>query len=149
MVESLETIAERLRDAGAVFSIHQPPLTSLSYIQPITPSVLDDITRMTTVRELFLGGSAVTDADVERVVRMPELVWLELSDTCISNHAIDHVAEHTQLETLMLFGTAITDDCISVLVRMGSLKEVGLDDTQITESGFQRLRDARPDIIIG
>jgi deoxyhypusine synthase len=149
MVESLETIADRLRDAGAIFSIHQPPLTSLSYIQPITQSILDDITRMTTVRELFLGGSAVTDVDVESVVRMPELVWLELSDTRISNRAIEHVADHTQLETLMLFGTAITDDCIPAIERMANLKEVGLDDTQITESGLQRLRDARPDIIIG
>ena len=65
MDDTLETIADRLRSAGAVFSIHQPPLTSVSYIQPISQSILDDITRMTTVRELFLGGSGVTDSDVE------------------------------------------------------------------------------------
>jgi hypothetical protein len=56
-VDTLETIATRLQGAGAVFSVHAPPLTSLSFIQPLPPGALGDIARMTCVEELYLGGS--------------------------------------------------------------------------------------------
>lgn len=146
MPDSLEAIAERLRAAGAVFSVHAPLLTSLSFCdKSLRPEVLDDIARMTGVDTLYLGGSDATDAVVERLSGL-DLVWLELSDTCITNAAIACAAKYPRLQTLMLFGTQIDDACIPLLESMPSLRRVGLDASGVSRSGRARLKKSRPDV---
>ncbi len=143
-MEPLEIIAARLRSAGAVFSVHAEPLTSLSFIRPFPPGVLEDIARMTCVEELFLGGSDLTDDGVATLTGLTRLTWLELSDTRITNRAIGIAATLPQLQTLMLYGTAIDDACVSIVSRMPSLRTVGLDSTHISAKGLASLRKARP-----
>ena len=147
-MDTLETIATRLHVAGAVFSVHAPPLTSLSFIQPLPPGALGDIARMTCVEELYLGGSDVTDDDVAQLVGLNRLLWLELSDTRVSNRSVELAQHFPQLKTLMLFGTKIDDGCLPHLERIISLREVGLDDTQVTTDGLARLQRSRPDLEI-
>ena len=143
-MENHFAIAERLRGMGAVFSIHAPPLTSLSFCHPLPPGVLDDIARMTCVEELFLGGSGVTDDDVARLGGLDALTWLELSDTQVTNRAVELAAGFPRLRTLMLFGTAVDDGCLPTLERMMNLHTVGLDDTRVSTAGLARLRQSRP-----
>ena len=147
-METLETIAARLRIAGAVFSVHAAPLTVLSFTQPLPPGVLDDIARMICVEELYLGGSDITDDDVTRLAGLKRLTWLELSDTRVTNGAVELAAGFLRLRTLMLFGTAVDDGCVPVLERMRGLRTVGLDDTLVSGDGLARLRRSRPDLEI-
>ncbi len=64
---------------------------------------------------LGLEGSAVTDADLARLVHLPGLESLDLSNTGITDAALDHVRAAPTLETLILIGTKVTPAAVKRL----------------------------------
>jgi hypothetical protein len=76
---------------------------------------------------------------------MPNLNWLDVAATQITDEGLHHLAGSRTLRVLYLADTNISDGSIDALASMKSLDFVFLVNTQITDSAASRLRAALPD----
>lgn len=118
-----------------------------------------------TVAKIDLSYSSVTDGELRSIVRdFPELTWLGLFDTNITDEGLTHVGKLQSLEFLWLDKTKITDDGIphlqslprlrklllqytsvgdesmATLAKISTLQELALAETHVTDVGVRALR---------
>ena len=77
-----------------------------------------------SLRELYLGASAITDGNLQHLTRSPEL------------------------EILFVHKTQITDAAIEHLARLEKLKKLKIDETKISSAGIEKLIAALPKCVI-
>lgn len=98
---------------------------------------------------LNLNGTDVTDAIVGEIAQMPCLVELCLANTAISDVGLARLAEVERLESLVLAGVPITDEGVCHLKTLTNLRKLNLQQTGITDACsetlccLKRLRDLR------
>ncbi|HEV2392958.1 MAG TPA: c-type cytochrome domain-containing protein [Verrucomicrobiae bacterium] len=97
------------------------------------------------LRWLDLGGTAVTDAGLAQLETMPNLSRLHLERTAITDKALAHVSSLANLEYLNLYATAVTDAGLRGLEQMPRLKQVYLWETKVTSTGATEFTAARTD----
>jgi len=97
------------------------------------------------VRWLDLAGTAVTDAGLAALDKMPHLTRLHLQRTKLTDAGLRHVGSLAELEYLNLVGTAVTDAGLAGLRSLSKLRQVYLWQTQVTENGARALTDSRVD----
>jgi hypothetical protein len=85
-------------------------------------------------------ASAVTDADLTDLQKLPYLELLTLADTKVTDRGLDHVQRLTSLRALVLTSTPVTDAGIARLETMSQLEGLGLIDTKVTDAGLERLK---------
>jgi hypothetical protein len=85
-------------------------------------------------------GTPVTDADLVRLVDLPQLRDLSLDETNITDDGLAHLRGLTRLEKLDLRGTPITDQGLAYLRGLTDLRELDLFRTQVTDKGLQHLK---------
>lgn len=100
------------------------------------------------IKELYLGGSGLTDEGTKVLRGLPQLEWLELSDTAVTNASIETLSGMTTLRFFFLYGCQITDECLPSLMTLANLRKIGLDDTLISSAGRNTLRQALPGVEI-
>src|SRR5579872_6105606 len=117
------------------------------------------------INSIDLSGTAITDAGLVHISRLPKLQELHLDGTHIGDSGLAHLNDLTSLEILSLSGTRISDSglanlkCLARLVRLilsntrvtdaglahlkglSSLREFDLDGTQVTDAGLAQLRE--------
>ena len=86
-------------------------------------------------------GLVTTDAD-GRAVRV------ELGGTRFTDARLEHFKELTCLESLTLSGKRITDQGLMALAGMRSLKTLIILGTSVTEEGVDKIKQARPDLVV-
>jgi hypothetical protein len=89
---------------------------------------------------LNLESTAVTDASMETIAKMPRLSELDLSHCKITDAGLAGLRGHRTLKTLWLTGTQVTDESIELLKGLRALEFVQVDQTSITAEAMQRLR---------
>ena len=92
-----------------------------------------------TVVEVALGGTQVSDAQLEKLSVFPELKTLSLFDSAIGDDGLAKLAPCRALETLYLGRTRVTDEGIKHLTQFQALKNVGLSDTRVSDQGIRQL----------
>jgi len=97
------------------------------------------------LRWLDLGGTAVTDAGLERIASMYNLTRLHLERTAIDDSGLERLSGLANLEYLNLYGTAITDAGLQTLQKLPRLKQVYLWQTKVTPDAAQAFAEARID----
>lgn len=100
----------------------------------------------------FMGyrkDSVVTDRDLAILREFPNLLYLNLAGTEITDEGLKHVAGLTKLRILNLWGTAVTDAGLGHLAGLKRLKIVDIDDTYVTGQGVDRLKRAIPGVTAG
>ena len=89
---------------------------------------------------LILSGTTITDESLSDIGQMPRLAALNLAHTQISDSGLQHLAELRGLEFLSLDDTHITDDGLKYLGKLNRLQDLSLENTAITDAGLQWLR---------
>ena len=97
------------------------------------------------LRWLDLAGTRVTDAGLASLAAMPHLVRLHLERTAVTDAGLESVASLTNLRYLNLYGTAVTDTGLEALRRLPELKQLYLWQTKVTSTASQAFAEARLD----
>lgn len=97
------------------------------------------------IRWLDLGGTAITDAGLTQLSAMPNLTRLHLERTRISDAGLGQLAGLDQIEYLNLYGTATTDAGLDKLADLPKLRQIYLWETKVTPDAGKAFADAHTD----
>jgi hypothetical protein len=89
---------------------------------------------------VYLGGTAVTDADVRALAVLTELRELYLHRTSITDAALTEMCSLQKLRVLHLRNTQVSDTGILSLSCLTNLSHLYLYETRVTAAGGTRLR---------
>ncbi|MCX6929615.1 MAG: ribonuclease inhibitor [Verrucomicrobia bacterium] len=97
------------------------------------------------LRWLDLAGTGLTDAGAAQVGAMHNLARLHLERTAITDAGLAALQDLPELEYLNLYGTSITDAGLDRLRELPKLKQVFLWQTQVTPPAAKAFLQARTD----
>lgn len=98
---------------------------------------------------LDLSKGNVTDLSVSRLSKIPNLRNLYLEDNKgITSRGVSGLSGLSKLKCLNLVGTSLDDSVVDALSGMTSLKEVYLWRSGLSAEALQKLREARPDMLV-
>jgi hypothetical protein len=97
---------------------------------------------------LNLAGTKVTDAGLQQVANLTKLTRLHLERTEITDAGIASLKALDNLQYLNLYGTKVGDASIDALANIKSLKKLYVWNSQITKDGAAKLTAARPDLYV-
>jgi hypothetical protein len=98
---------------------------------------------------LDLSKGNLTDLAVSRLSKIPNLRNLYLEDNKgITSRGVSGLSNLSKLKCLNLVGTSLDDSVVDALSGMTSLKEVYLWRSGLSAEALQKLRDARPDMLV-
>ena len=98
---------------------------------------------------LDLSKGNLTDLAVSRLSKIPNLRNLYLEDNKgITSRGVSGLSGLSKLKCLNLVGTSLDDSVVDALSGMTSLKEVYLWRSGLSTEALQKLRDARPDMLV-
>lgn len=91
---------------------------------------------------LNLARTKVTNAGLAEVAKCAQVTRLHLENTSVSDDGLAHVAKLVNLEYLNLYGTKVSDKGIAHLKKLKKLKKIFLWQTEVTKAGAADLRSA-------
>lgn len=97
---------------------------------------------------LNLAGTKITDNGLAVVELLQNLRKLHLEKTQITDTGISHLKGLTNLRYLNLYSTGISDAGIAQLSGLKNLKELYLWETKVTPAGVEQLQKTIPDLMI-
>lgn len=107
---------------------------------------LYEMERIPNLTHLYLRNSNVDDQILRAIYELdlPELVYLQLGETDITDQGLDGISKLSQLEHLVLHDTSISDIATDELARLQKLQVLDLRRTNVSLEGFERLQIALP-----
>ena len=121
------------------------------------PRMAEELKRLPHRFELVCHGRWFSDTALEHVCDAPNVEYLNLRGTGVTDEGLKHLCKLKFLNTLKLggvqagpsgtavpLGTKLTDAGLPHLEKLTSLEDLDLDGTRITKDGVQRLRRALP-----
>lgn len=106
----------------------------------ITDADLVSLRDLYGLRFLSLTGTGLTNAGLEHLIGLPELLQLSLADTRVTDAGLPRLKSLSRLELLKLDRTWITDSGVEHLCGFAQLRALSLIDTQITDASLPRLK---------
>jgi hypothetical protein len=97
---------------------------------------------------LDLGHTRITDAALASLTALPNVTRLRLNNTAVTDAALDGLGRLTHLESLNLYGTGVTDAGIAKLQALKQLRTLYLWQTAVTAEGVAKLKAALPKLTI-
>jgi YHS domain-containing protein len=91
---------------------------------------------------LNLARTKVTNAGLVEVAKCAQVTRLHLENTSVSDEGLAHLAKLANLEYLNLYGTKVSDKGIAHLKKLKKLKKIFLWQTEVTKAGAADLRSA-------
>ncbi|HEV3216362.1 MAG TPA: hypothetical protein VGZ27_11605 [Vicinamibacterales bacterium] len=122
-------------------SLSKFPLThlDLNYVVSFGDAGMNSLKSMTTLTELYLRGTSVTDEGLKNLAGLTNLVELDLADDTLSDAGVSTLAGLTKLRKLSLQGADVTDAGLDVLRNMPQLEELSLYRTKVSNAGLAKL----------
>ena len=117
-----------------------PSLRAITLNLSGVDTTLKHLRRLTTLQEVDLSFSDVTNDQLRHLKTMPNLVALTLDYTAISDEGLVHISEMKQLVSLSLSRTKITDRGLAALRELDQLTRLDLSVTDIGDAGVKQLR---------
>ena len=91
-----------------------------------------------------LVGDEVTDATLSELAELaPQLTWLNLATTKVTDEGLAQLAPLTKLTSLHLEKTGITDAGLAHLSGLENLQYLNLYGTQVSDAGLAHLKDLK------
>lgn len=116
---------------------------------PVTRAGLEFIRDTRTLRQIsFDRCNSIGDDVLEWISQNPNLDELDLTATAVTDRGIGYLTGHAKLQTLWVGSTQLSDASVRVLASLPSLARLQCAGTGISESGLQKLRQAKPDLIL-
>jgi uncharacterized membrane protein len=97
---------------------------------------------------LDLGATRVSDRGLETVARLPHLTRVELQRTEVGDAGLAHLGKLEHLEHLNLYGTRVTDAGLSHLSGLKRLRSLHVWQTAVTDAGVERLSASLPRLTV-
>ncbi len=97
---------------------------------------------------LDLGGTSVSNRGLAEIARLPNLTRLHLQHTQVGDGGVALLAKLPRLEYLNLYRTAITDEGLVPLTSLKRLRALYVWETGVTPAGISRLQAALPRLTI-
>ena len=97
---------------------------------------------------LDLGNTRISDGGLAAVAKLPNLTRLHLQHTSVGDGGVALLAALQRLEYLNLYGTAVTDQGLVPLSSLKRLRALYVWETRVTSAGVSRLQAALPRLTI-
>ena len=97
---------------------------------------------------LNLTDSNVSDDNLKKIGELERLMKLNLSKTKISDKGLSHLEKLEKLESLNLFRTKVSNELINVIPKLPNLKRLYLSESNATEGIVSQLKKSKPDMEI-
>lgn len=97
---------------------------------------------------LDLGGTRISDRGLGAVAQLPNLTRLHLQHTAVGDGGVARLAGLQRLEYLNLYGTDVTDASMGPLSSLTRLRALYVWETRVTPAGVSRLQAALPRLTI-
>jgi uncharacterized membrane protein len=97
------------------------------------------------LRWLDLAGTKISDGGLTQLAAMPNLTRLHLERTGVTDAGLTNVTNLPNLEYLNLYGTEITDVGLQALEKVPKLKQIYLWETHVTPAAATGFIEARTD----
>lgn len=108
----------------------------------VNSATLVDITSLGRLTSLDLTGSNISDIDLEQLQKMT-LIQLHLAETAITDAGMQQIARMKQLMLLNIENTNVGDAGIEHIAEMPTLGDMRLRGTRITNVGIRRLQSLK------
>ena len=132
---------QRLVQAGAIFDTRSDTPSWMRLVGATFDNVtLESLARITTLEDLVLDESNISDTDLKLLSTLTRLKRFSLARTPITDNGLVHLSELPVLTTLILNSSYhVTDKGLETLGRMKHLEDVSLLDTTVTLPGLVSL----------
>lgn len=97
---------------------------------------------------LDLGNTKITDGGLAVLAQLPNVTVLHLERTGITDAGLDHVKGLQHLEYLNVYGTEVTDAGLAKLEGLKSLKKLYVWQSKATPEGVEKIKAAIPGIYV-
>lgn len=155
-VARLPVVAPRLRSLWLNFTaVGNASMTALArmprleYLNLESTFVTDDgvaaLAESNSLADPMLNRVEVGDAGIAALGRLETLRWLDFGSTRVTSRGVAALAGR-RVRGINLTDTAVDDAVIDVLLGFPLLEGAGLMGTAVTETGFERLLEAMPDL---
>lgn len=98
--------------------------------------------------ELDLSGLPIGEKELAFAANCPNLEWLEIDRTPITDVEADTLRSLSKLHLLKVYETNIGDQSISLFKEWKNLKSLYIWGTQVSESALEELKSKNPDVVI-
>jgi len=105
----------------------------------VTDEALAAVGKLTALRGLALGGTAVADRGLRFLEGLKELEFLDLTGTRLTEEGLASLGHCQKLKVLELRETQVGDGFVDQLVGLSSLEALGLARTKVTGRGLGKL----------
>jgi len=141
---------DRLKQAAAVFDDRsRDPSWIKLHGSTLDPETVASLARITSLEDLVLDESNVSDSDLESLAQLTRLKRLSLVRTAVTHVGLEHLAHLPHLNTLILNSSyRVTDEGLDTLAQFASLEELSLLDTTVTLPGLITLSGQHPTLQI-
>jgi internalin A len=123
-------------------------LTSLQQLRLDESSVSDaglaHLSALGNLAQLNLEGTHISDAGLAHLKGLTKLSILDIDGTRVTDAGLVHLEGLTNLSTLRLDGTRVTDAGLVHLKRLTNLSELSLSGSKVTDAGVKELQKALP-----
>jgi Leucine-rich repeat (LRR) protein len=117
------------------------PVTEVHLFEGKTAGIgLAPLAKLPEIEWIGLHLSDISEADLEHLKGLTKLRRLGLADVKLTDAGLKRIEDLTTLEILFLMENPITDAGLDHLQKMTKLKELGLGQTGITDAGLERLK---------
>lgn len=97
---------------------------------------------------LNLSNTNITDNQLKKIGQLKNLVRLDLSSTAIIDKGIEHLVALDHLEILNLYNTKVTDQVFPLLSKIKTLKKVYLWQTKVSETAVLQFKKEHPNLVV-
>jgi len=143
-------IVDRLKGAGAAMQIEKGRVTVVAFAKGSDPAPLLPLLReLPNLHQIGFAETKISDdALAELAPLAARLDFVGLRDTAVTDAGVVHLAKLPGLTGLNLSGTKITDAALPYLKSMGRLTKLNLTKTAVTDNGVAEARKFLPFFII-
>jgi uncharacterized membrane protein len=140
-------VLRELESLGVAFTALTPDQVFLAANMVNTPRFTDQhLALLLKLREqlvwLDLSETAITDKSLPLIARLHHLTRLKLDNTQVTDAGIAHLKTLPRLRALNLYGTQVSDQGLKALHGCRNLQVIYLWQTQVTEPGVAALQKA-------
>jgi hypothetical protein len=100
------------------------------------------------LESLSIAGTAIGDAELENLLRLPRLRTLTLTETLVTDAGARRLAAVGTLWRLWLTNTSVTDATLSAFHAHPRLDTLDVRGSRVTRAGIEALARARPSLLV-
>lgn len=143
-LKELTMMSSKLDDVGGVALGKVTTLQNLFlWNTAITDKTVEAISAL-PLKVLYLDDTKVTDAALESLAKVKTLEVLWIDKTAIGDAGLAHLAGHPTLNWIRAEESKVTDGCVATLVTLPKLASFGARKTAFTDAGVGKLKEKFP-----